>query len=375
MQNSLVPYEQAAIEDVKRLANIVLGLRNEVFKEGLDFGKIPGTGDKPTLLQPGMEKLCRALHLRPEYVEKSKIEDFDKPLIYYRYECRLIDYETGLCISTAIGSANSHETKWRYRASERVCPNCGKDTIKKSKFPPKGAPEGTQAGWYCYAKIGGCGAEFAANAPAIMDQQVGRIENPDIFDQMNTIDKIAQKRALGSAVKGAANVSELFTVDMEDFVPYDTTSVIEGTYTVVEPPPVPKEAGTTTKPDAFAESFPAASKWTKAMLHDATHDYFDGLEHFANHWLKHEREYDGLTLEEASALVRASHWNYDRDVVKALFDWADKTLKMDVGNVMSALGIKKMRDWERGSYAEAQDACTVWAENVAQADLAKEGVS
>lgn len=303
MQNAIISQEQAAVESVMRLANIVRSLRNDVFKEGLDYGRIPGTGEKPTLLLPGMEKLMRALHLRPEYVERSRIEDFDKPLIYYRYECRLMDYETGICVSTAIGSANSQESKWRWRASERACPKCGKETIKKSKFPPKGAPEGTEAGWYCYAKIGGCGAEFAAKDPQIIGQAIGRVENPDIFDQMNTIDKIAQKRALGSAIKGAANVSELFTVDMEDFTPYDTSNVVEGSYTVVEhdqpppsPPTQPTPLGGAQKPplantpptapisenggsSAGAEFFPDDAKVTVLNSERAEQGYSDFLCH------------------------------------------------------------------------------------------------
>lgn len=226
-ERQIVPLqqEQTAIDDVKRLANIVLALRNDVFKDGVDFGKIPGTGDKPTLLLPGMEKLIRALRLRPEYIERSKVEDFENARIYYRYECRLIEYETGYCVATAIGSANSYESKWRWREQKRVCPKCGKETINRSKFAPKGAPQGTEPGWYCYSKAGGCGAEFSAKDPAIVEQTVRRIENPDIFDQMNTIDKIAQKRALSSAIKGAANVSEFFTVDLEDFQRYDTAPV------------------------------------------------------------------------------------------------------------------------------------------------------
>lgn len=223
--NAIVPYTDKAVEDVKRLANLVLALRNDVFKSGTDYGLIPGTGDKPTLLLPGMEKLMRALHLRAEYVEKTRIEDFDKGVIFYRYECRLTDYDTGVCVSTAIGSANSRESKWRWRDQKRTCPHCGAACINRSKFPPKKQPN-AEPGWYCFAKQGGCGAEFAADDPAIVEQTVGRIENPDIFDQMNTIDKIAQKRALSSAIKGAANVSEFFTVDLEDFQTYDVTPVV-----------------------------------------------------------------------------------------------------------------------------------------------------
>lgn len=236
--STMITQEQAAIESVKRLANIVLGLRNDVFKEGLDYGKIPGAGDKDVLFLPGMEKFMRALHLRAEYVALSQIEDFDKNLIYYRYECRMIDYETGVCVSTAIGSANSHESKWRYREQKRKCPVCGMEAIIKGK-------EEYGGGWLCHKKQNGCGAKFADGDKAIEGQKVGRIENPDIFDQMNTIDKIAQKRALASAIKGAANVSEFFTVDMEDFQSYNTRPAagdfLEGQFTVVEPSKSPAE--------------------------------------------------------------------------------------------------------------------------------------
>lgn len=226
---AIITQEQLAIEDVKRLANIVLGLRDQVFKKDLDYGVIPGTGNKPTLLLPGMEKLMRALHLRAEYVEKSRIEDFDNGRIYYRYECRLVDFETGQIVSTAIGSANSMESKWRWRDQKRKCPVCGKEAIIKGK-------EEYGGGWLCFKKQEGCGAKFMDGDTSIESQVVGRIENPDIFDQMNTIDKIAQKRALGSAIKGAANVSEFFTVDLEDFQPYETRpreNIIEGTFTEV----------------------------------------------------------------------------------------------------------------------------------------------
>jgi ribosomal protein S26 len=261
--------EQLAIEDVKRLANIVRSLRNDVFKQDLDYGVIPGTGTKPTLLLPGMEKLMRALHLRAEYVERSKLEDFDNGRIYYRYECRLIDYQTGYCVATAIGSANSMETKWRWREQKRVCPKCGKDTINRSKYPPRNAPEGTEPGWYCYAKIGGCGAEFSAIDPAIMNQQVGRVENPDIFDQMNTIDKIAQKRALSSAIKGAANVSEFFTVDLEDFQQYEMHTVV---VTQDDGREVDTATGEITPPPAPVEPPPAAPAEAAVVSDDAKFD-------------------------------------------------------------------------------------------------------
>lgn len=215
MPSSAIVSVEERIVDVQMLGAVVRQLREHVFIDGQDYGTIPGTGDKPTLLLPGMEKLLRALRLRPEYVDRAVVRDYDKPLFSFEIECRLYEIDTNLCVSTAVGNANSYESKWRWREAKRACPKCGAAAINRSKYPPRNNPN-AEPGWYCFAKQGGCGAEFAANDPAIIEQQTGRVENPDIFDQVNTILKIAQKRALASAIKGAANVSQFFTVDIED---------------------------------------------------------------------------------------------------------------------------------------------------------------
>jgi hypothetical protein len=126
--------------------------------------------------------------------------------------------------------------------------------------------------------------------------------------------------------------------------------------------------------DAFAKTFPAASMWGSGNLYDSMQDYFRDQAHFDNHWKKHAAEYAGLTLEEAESLVRRLHWNWNIDTVKTLCEWAKTTLGMNHEEVAAAMGVKRFRDWERGSYAEAQASCTVWAEKQAQADLEAEGV-
>lgn len=199
---------EPSLDRLKELLQMVKTMRSVIFVSGIDFGPIPGTNDKPVLLLPGMEKLLRGLRLTPQYIPLTVIEDFEKPLFIYRYECRLIDEEGGV-VGAAIGSANSYESKWRWRDAKRICPHCKKETIIKGKAEYGG-------GWICFAKKGGCGAKFRDGDESIEAQAVGRVENTDIFDQVNTIDKIAQKRALGSAIKGAAAVSEFFTVDLED---------------------------------------------------------------------------------------------------------------------------------------------------------------
>ena len=216
MTNALAVPDQAII-NVTHLANVVRALYSSVFKEGVDYGVIPGTGNKPTLLLPGMEKLMRAMNAVPVYREVCVIRDYDRPLFHYEYECTLVDADTGAPIpgGRGIGLATSMESGWRWRDAKRKCPTCGEASIIE------GRPE-YGGGWICFTKKGGCGAKFKTDDARIADQQLGRIENPDIFDQINAIAKRGQKRSMSSAVKGAANVSELFTVDLDDLATYPT---------------------------------------------------------------------------------------------------------------------------------------------------------
>ena len=238
---SIVPSTQQvnrAIDRVNILSQIIRTLRSDTLQVNVDYGVIPGTGDKPTLLLPGMEKLMRALNAVPEYVERRVIVDYDRPLFHYEYECRLVDADTGLAIpgGRGLGLCTSMETSFRWRKAERTCPNCGEPAVIKGKAEYGG-------GWLCFAKKGGCGAKFRDGDPAIEGQPVGRVENPDIFDQVNAIMKRAKKRALGDAIKGAANVSEFFTVDLED-LPHIALrdDVVDATFTV--------EQGEAAAPDA-----------------------------------------------------------------------------------------------------------------------------
>lgn len=220
-----------APRDVKSLYVAIHRLKDEIFTKDVDYGRIPGT-TKDVLYLPGMEKIMRFMRLRPEYtILETSIVDFRTPLFSYEIECRLIEVETGLIVYTAIGSCNSRETKFRYRVAARKCPNCGAEAIIKGKQEYGG-------GWICFDKKGGCKAKFQDNDPRIVDQPTGMVENENIADLANTLIKMAQKRALGSASKGVANVSDLFTVDLEDFANEDTArgNTAEGSPTKNIPP-------------------------------------------------------------------------------------------------------------------------------------------
>jgi hypothetical protein len=200
-----------------------------VLVEGVDFGTIPGAGDKPALKKPGAEKLSNFFGLSPVFEDVSTTEDWTgenhsgEPFFYYRQRCKL--YSGERMVGSADGSCNSWEKKYRYRGGERLCPQCAKPAIKKSKFKPRNTALGNAPGWYCFDKAGGCGAEFAANDPAIVDQVIGQVKNVDVAEQVNTILKMAQKRALVAAILIATGASDYFTQDIEDFITVDAVFV------------------------------------------------------------------------------------------------------------------------------------------------------
>ena len=232
-QLAIMPVMDIMQAMVRRQA--VIDFVKSIMVEGNHYGKIPGT-DKSTLLKPGAEMLTSFFGLAPTFDDVMATEDWTgehhggEPFFYYRQRCKL--YRGDSLVAAADGSCNSWEKKYRYRAAERVCPSCGKPAIKKSKYPPRNNPN-AKPGWYCHAKDGGCGAEFAENDQSIKGQELGRVPNPDVAEQVNTILKMAQKRALIAATLIAVNASEFFTQDVEDM----NFGVIEGEIVIESPPP------------------------------------------------------------------------------------------------------------------------------------------
>lgn len=191
----------------------VRAFAQSVLQPGTDYGKIPGCGDKDTLLLPGAQKIRDFFGLHIELHLEEKVQDWTgkdhngEPFFFYL--TRACVYRNGQLTATAYGSCNSWEKKYRWREAKRQCPNCGSEALRKSKNPGEG--------WYCWAKIGGCGAKFGETDERISSQKVGLERNPDIYDLPNTLIKMSNKRAFVSGVLYATGLSEFFTADIEDF--------------------------------------------------------------------------------------------------------------------------------------------------------------
>ena len=197
----------------------------EVMDEGLHYGKIPGAGDKPALLKPGAEMLLSNMGLSTEFEDESPAivdlegltEHGNEAYIHYHRRCTVYR-QTGptmndrIVIARASGSCSSREKKYRWRDSQRKCPDCGKPAIIAGKKEYGG-------GFICFKKKDGCGAKFGENDARITGQTIGQVPNPDIADLDNTILKMADKRALVAATLVATGCSDIFTQDIEDQSP------------------------------------------------------------------------------------------------------------------------------------------------------------
>ena len=211
------PYAIMPVLDIHAAAarrQAVVEFTAKMLRPGVDFGVIPGTGDKPTLLKPGAEKLASLFGLTPDFDPIETVMDWTgdahggEPFFFIRYRCTL--RRGSMAVGQGVGSCNSWEKKYRWRQGERVCPECGKAAIIRGKAEYGG-------GWLCFKKKDGCGYKYAENDPRITGQQAGQVKNPDPADVVNTIDKMAQKRALVAAVLIAVNASEMYTQDVEDY--------------------------------------------------------------------------------------------------------------------------------------------------------------
>jgi len=215
MTNAIMQLPDHGIQKINTAVdhyNTLVHFIQHSLREGLDYGVIPGCGDKPALFKPGAEKIATLFGLREsleriEAIQDWTGKDFGEPFFHFEYKCILKDRE-GQVIAECFGSCNSWEEKYRYRTAERVCPNCGATAIKRSQYEDKTGDKG----WYCH-KNGGCSAKFHSADPKIISQQQGKVPNERIYDQVNTINKMSQKRAFVGSVILAANASNFFAVE------------------------------------------------------------------------------------------------------------------------------------------------------------------
>lgn len=214
------------IQAINKFQEIV----RQSMRENQDYGVIPGT-KKPTLLKPGAEKIAKLLGLADYYDILDKHEDWDRPFFRYLIKCRLVTVNSGITISEGLGECNSMESKYRWRW---VFPSELPASVDKDKLMKK--------------------TINTRNGKAPMY----RIDNDDVFSQVNTIIKMAKKRALVDAALSAGRLSEIFTQDVEDMKAEDIA--VDNTAPAVENTAPPEPVGEPLATEAQRKKIFAASK-------------------------------------------------------------------------------------------------------------------
>ena len=206
-----------------RLASIRQGLEEQTeiramveqfvehhMREGEDYGAIvPGTKQKG-LKKAGAEKLIDLFRCTPKYKIMKLDENFETGFFNYIFRLQLVSRDTKEVLAEGFGACNSFEGKYYYRNAQRKCPKCGQATVFDSKKEP---------GFYCWAKKGGCGAQFKVDDESIVKQEVGKVKNDDLPSTQNTVLKMAKKRSSVDGAIALARCSDLFTQDVEDLAP------------------------------------------------------------------------------------------------------------------------------------------------------------
>ena len=156
---AVVPEFAISLNEAKQRIATLQGFIKEMMIPNVDYGLIPKC-DKPTLFKPGAEKLCDIFGFSKQIEISNRIEDWDKGLFHYEVKAILINKRTGFTESEGIGCCNNMERKYK---------------------------------------------------------------NQDGYNIVNTILKMAKKRAFIDAVLSATRSSGIFTQDIEDYQD-DTTS-------------------------------------------------------------------------------------------------------------------------------------------------------
>jgi hypothetical protein len=149
-----VGFNRAALTELAEQRAMLKEFISSQLREGIDadYARIPGT-PKKSLLQPGAQKIANLFRLGSRIVESSRDLDASDNFAMFTYKMEIYHIPTGKAVAQCEGSANSKEKKY---------------------------------------------------------------EKSRAIDIINTLQKMAQKRAFVGGVITATGASDFFSQDMED---------------------------------------------------------------------------------------------------------------------------------------------------------------
>jgi len=174
-------------KEMRAQISVVQTVMQKIMVNNVDYGKIAGAGNKPTLLKSGSEKLLSTFRIGVDPI----IEDLSSgDEIRYRVLTRGIYVPNGQYLGSGVGEASSNEEKYKWR--ESLC------EAEYDSFPEDRKR-----------------VKFRKNKYNGRVQEILQVRtNP--ADIANTVLKMAKKRSQVDMTLTVTGASFLFTQDVED---------------------------------------------------------------------------------------------------------------------------------------------------------------
>jgi hypothetical protein len=272
---------QSTIEGMLAQVNLIQQVMKAIMKEGTHYGKVPGCGERPSLLKPGAEKLAKTFNLRP-IIDNDRdvfVEHLPNGHQNIRVYCHIMSPDGSIEIATGVGSCSTLESKYRYRGGEKTPTG---EVVPKEYWNLKNDGRLDEA----KKLIGGPGYGVAKIDGSWQICEIGeKMENPDIADQYNTVLKMAKKRAYVDGILSATAASDIFTQDVEDTTPVNTSDNGNHNDSPKNAPDAPKQPATSPKGlsqsqvnrfYAIVKQSGAIEEIVKMILNDEIPDNFTG---------------------------------------------------------------------------------------------------
>jgi hypothetical protein len=171
-------------KEIRAQVNLIQEVMQAVMKDGIHYGKVPGCGDKPTLLKPGSEKILSTFGIAVRPIVED-LSTSDK--VHYRVSTE--GYRNGVLVGTGIGECSSDEEKYKWRkiTCEQEWDATSEDRRRIKWVKPYGKE-------------------------AYSTKQV----RTEVADVANTVLKMAKKRSQIDLTLTSTAASDIFTQDIED---------------------------------------------------------------------------------------------------------------------------------------------------------------
>lgn len=176
----------ATVAEIKSNVQLIQQCLHGIMKKGTHYDAIPGCGDKQTLLKPGAEVILTTFRIAAEPSVEETTDGFDHT---YRITVRGIHIPTGNIVGYGVGQASTDEKKYKWRAA--VCDKEYDNTLESHRQ-------------IAYIKD---------RSGAVKEVKQVR-QNP--ADILNTVLKMAKKRALVDLCLTATACSDIFVQDLDD---------------------------------------------------------------------------------------------------------------------------------------------------------------